>query len=214
MKIRALPAAAFCLAVALCGTAGAQSVTFNGRMGERALLVINGQPRMVAAGASVEGVRLVGFEGENVRVEVGGHTVSLRPGTPVNLGGAASEGTGREIVLPAGPGGHFFGDGSINGRSAHFMVDTGATSVAMSTYDADRFGVDYKNAQRSLAGTANGTTVVYRVSLKSVRVGDVEVYNVEAVVIPTMMTQVLLGNSFLSRFKMTRSNELMRLEKL
>ena len=53
---------------------------------------------------------------------------------------------------------------------------------------------------------------VYLVTLASVRVGDVQVYNVEAAVLPQAMPFILLGNSFLSRFQMRRDNDVLQLE--
>ena len=55
--------------------------------------------------------------------------------------------------------------------------------------------------------------VTHRVSLGSVRVGDVTVYNVDATVVPAPMEHVLLGNSFLGRFQMRRDNDVLRLER-
>jgi aspartyl protease family protein len=117
------------------------------------------------------------------------------------------------IVLTAGSGGHFNTVGQINGKSVAFMVDTGATKVSMSQSEADRLGVDYKSGTHGLAETANGRVPVWAVTLNAVRVGDVEVANVEALVLPATMPHVLLGNSFLARFSMRRDNEVMRLEK-
>jgi len=193
--------------------AGAQNLSYNGLMGDKVLLVIDGQPRTLALGATVQGVRLVGMSADEARVEVGGRQVVLHHGTPVNLGGAASAGTGQEIVLTAGLGGHFRTGGSINGKSVNFMVDTGATTVAISAGDAERIGLDYRGAPRIAMGTANGVVGAWRVNLTSVRVGDVEIHNVEATVIPAAMDSVLLGNTFLARFQMKRDNDVMRLEK-
>jgi aspartyl protease family protein len=64
-----------------------------------------------------------------------------------------------------------------------------------------------------MVGTANGQVPAYLTSLDVVRVGDVQVYNVEAVVLPTTMGTVLLGNSFLSRFQMRRENDRMTLDR-
>jgi aspartyl protease family protein len=116
-------------------------------------------------------------------------------------------------VLTAGPGGHFVTGGSINGKAVEFVVDTGATSVSMSQVDAERIGLKYRDGQRGMANTANGQVPVHRVMLTSVRVGDVQVYNVEALVIPAQMPFVLLGNSFLTRFQMKRENDIMTLER-
>lgn len=194
------------------GAAAAQTVTLNGSFGERAaLLVIDGQPRTVSVGATVQGVKLVSVAGHEAQVEFGGRRVALTPGTPVSVGAAGPARGGREIVLAAGPGGHFLTAGSINGRAVQFMVDTGATLVSMSQADAERMGIDYRSGQRGIAGTANGQVVAWRVVLSSVRVGDVEVANVQALVMPAQMEYVLLGNSFLSRFSMRRDNDEMRL---
>ncbi|TMH11836.1 MAG: TIGR02281 family clan AA aspartic protease, partial [Betaproteobacteria bacterium] len=101
---------------------------------------------------------------------------------------------------------------SINGRAVQFMVDTGATMVAMGQADAERIGLNYKSGQQGLVKTANGAVPVRRVALNSVRIGDVQVYNVEAVVLPVQMDAILLGNSFLTRFQMKRENDRLTLE--
>jgi len=194
--------------------ASAQTVTLSGSMGDKALLIINGTPRTVAVGASFQNVKLVSVTPNEAVVELDGKRVPLQlGGAPVNLGGAASEGSGTQIVLTAGPGGHFVTDGSINGRVARFVVDTGATMVAMSEADAQRIGLNYKSGQRGIVNTANGQVVVHRTSLNVVRIGDVQVYNVDAVVMPAQMDVILLGNSFLTRFQMKRENDRMTLER-
>lgn len=204
--------------LALAIPAGAQTVTLNGSMGSRqALLVIDGVPRAVAVGATVQGVRLVSLSDTQAEIEVAGKRRTVVAGAgPVRLGATTSSAAGgagasNQIVLSAGSGGHFTTDGQINGKAVSFLVDTGATTIAMSQADADRIGLSYKNAPRSFAGTANGRVPVSVVTLSSVRVGDVEVANVEAVVMPSAMQHVLLGNSFLTRFQMQRDNDTMRL---
>lgn len=192
----------------------AQTVTMSGSMGDKALLIINGTPRTVAAGSSYQNVKVVSVTANDAVVEMGGKRVPLQiGGAPVNLGGVASEGGGSKIVLTAGPGGHFVTSGSINGRAVRFMVDTGATVVAMSQADAEHIGLKYKNGRRGYANTANGQIPIYIVSLDVVRIGDVQVYNVEAMVGPMPMNTILLGNSFLTRFQMKRENDQLTLER-
>lgn len=210
--MRALAAAA---ALMLCGGAAfAQSVSLSGRLGDKALLVIDGTPRTVASGATVQGVKLVAVGDNNATVEVGGKRIVLNMGgAQVNLGGAAGDGGGTRIVLTATSGGHFVAAGSINGQAVRFLVDTGATNVSMSEQDARRLGIDFAKGQRGLANTANGQVVAHRVSLGSVRVGDVTLYNVDATVVPAPIDPILLGNSFLSRFQMKRENDTLTLDK-
>jgi aspartyl protease family protein len=202
------------LAFLLCSSAAsAQSVAMGGSLGSNALLLIDGKPRNVAVGATVEGIKLISVTGNEAVVDVKGKRMTLRLGDgQVNLGGRMSDGGGRQIVLTAESGGHFFSSGTINGKTVRFMVDTGATNISMSQEDADRIGLDYKNGQRGMTRTANGIIPVYRATLTSVRVGDVQVYNVDATIVPGQMSFVLLGNSFLTRFQMRRENDKMTLE--
>ncbi len=194
--------------------AAAQSVSMSGSLGDKALLVIDGQPRTVAAGTTVAGVKVIRVNGSETVVEVGGKRQTLLlGGAQVNLGGAASAGGGTQIMLAAGPGGHFVTSGSINGRAVRFVVDTGATTIAMGEADARRIGLDYTRGQRGMVRTANGDVPSYRVSLREVRVGDVTVYDVDATVVPASMEVMLLGNSFLSRFQMRRDADILVLEK-
>ena len=200
----------------LAGGAAAQSVSLQGSMGaDKALLVIDGQPQMLAVGASARGVMLRRLGDGEAEVEVAGQRRTLRLGAaPARLGtGGAAPGAGSAIVLPMGAGGHFNAAGSINGRPVNFMVDTGATTVALSQGEANRIGLDWKRGRPGMSQTANGTVPVYAVNLTSVRVGDVEIANVAAVVVPSEMPMVLLGNSFLNRFSMRRDSDVMRLEK-
>jgi aspartyl protease family protein len=209
---RAALAAALLL---MAGGAAAQAVTLNGHLGSsKALLVIDGQPHAVTVGSTVKGVRLISLSGRQADVMVGSarRTLDLGAG-PVKASDDGSARSSNAIVLMAGAGGHFQTVGQINGKATAFVVDTGATKVSMGQSEAERLGVDYKSGVRGLADTANGRVPVYAVTLNSVRVGDVEVANVEALVLPANLPNVLLGNSFLTRFQMKRENEVMRLEK-
>lgn len=198
------------------GATAAQTVSLQGSMGaNKALLVIDGQPQMLAVGATARGVTLRRLGDGEAEVEVDGKLRLLRLGAaPARVGtGGAAPGAGSAIVLPMGPGGHFLAAGAINGKAVNFVVDTGATSVALSQAEANRIGLDWQRGRPGLSQTANGTVPVYQVNLSSVRVGDVEVINVAGVVVPSDMPAVLLGNSFLNRFSMRRDSDVMRLEK-
>ena len=200
-------------ALAVAAAAQAQGVVLAGRMGERALLVIDGRPHTLSVGQTVAGVRLVRWTGESAEVERAGASLALRlGGTPAQIGAAPAPVGGREIVITAGPGGHFTAGGSINGRATKFMVDTGATMVSIGRDDAERLGLDLKGARASVTQTANGPVAVQSLTLTSLRVGDVELSNVNAIVLPSAMPYVLLGNSWLGRFQMRRENDVMRLE--
>lgn len=206
------------LALGACAvTAQAQSVAMTGGMGSKALLVINGgAPKALSAGDEHKGVKVVSVSSEATVVDVGGQRQTVRlGGAPVSLGGSGGSGgsSASQIVLTEGSGGHFMAQGSINGKAIEFMVDTGATAISLSADDARRIGIPYEKGRKVMSQTANGTRVVHVVRLNRVRIKDVEVYDVEAVVGDAPMPFALLGNSFLTRFQMKRENDIMTLTK-
>ena len=205
---------ALALSGAAIGAAAQSSVTLQGMLGAKALLVVDGgQPRALAPGESFHGVKVLSTSGEQAVLEVGGERRTVRIGEGPMRWGETLAAKGNRIVLSAGSGGHFITPGAINGRAVQFLVDTGATSVSIGMADAERLGIDYRKGQLARGSTANGIVTVYRVKLDSVRVGDVEVSNVDAAIVPTDTGQVLLGNSFLDRFQMTRFNDQLVLER-
>ena len=214
MRKAPLASASLLLAL-LAAPAWAQSAALQGMLGNRALLIVDGPaPKAVAPGDTHKGVKVVSTAGDQAVVEYNGRRQTLRVGeAPASVGSTGAAPSGDRIVLTAGSGGHFLTEGGINGRAAYFMVDTGATSVSIGAAEADRLGLDYKSGQPVRLNTANGMTQGWRVMLSSVRVRDVEVRNVEAVVSQQPMPYVLLGNSFLGRFQMRRENDQMVLER-
>lgn len=186
-----------------------------GTIGNRAILIVNGgAPKTVAVGESHQGVRLLSLQAGQAVVESGGQRATLRMDTPVSIGGGGpGGGSGNRIVLPADSRGHFMTQGAINGRTVNFMLDTGATTVALSAADAQRIGLDYSKGRPVQMNTANGVSRGYLLRLASVRVGDVEVYDIDATVSQQPMPYVLLGNSFINRFSMRRDADQMVLEK-
>lgn len=200
----------------IASLAAAQSVTLAGMLGGKALVIVDGSPpKTVAPGETHRGVKLVATQGDSATFEIAGKKLSTRVGdSPASVGATdARASSGDKIVMTAGSGGHFLTQGLINGRTVQLVVDTGATAVSLGVQDAERIGLIYKAGEAVRMATANGTTMGWRVKLDSMRVGDVDVYNVDAVVTPGSMPFVLLGNSFLTRFQMTRTSDQMVLLK-
>ncbi len=184
-------------------------------MGGKALLVVDGgKPKLVAPGESANGVRVVSTDANSAVLDIGGQRRSLQVGgQPVSVGQPAPEMSGMRIVLSASSDGHFVTQGTINSRPVQFMVDTGASAIGVGSTDAERLGLKYREGQPIMVSTANGTSQGWRIKLGSVRLNDVEVRDVDAIVTSSPMPFVLLGNSFLSRFQMTRDNSQMVLVK-
>ncbi len=209
-------AARFLFALLLAPAVWGQTVAINGTLGDKALLIVDGGfPKSVAIGATHMGVKVVSMQGDSVVVEIAGKRMTMRVGdAPASVGSNAGLAAGgSRVVLTAGHGGHFTSEGQINGRIVRFMVDTGATAVALSISEAERIGLKYKNGDRVQMNTANGVVPGWRMTLDSVRLGDVSIGGVDAVITPASMPYVLLGNSFLNRFQMNRTNDQMVLER-
>ncbi len=192
----------------------AQGVALGGVMGSKALLVIDGQAYTVPVGGTIRGVTLVQLGDNEADVRRDKLVTRLRlGGAPVSLEAVAARAAQkREIVLPASPGGHFMAPGAINGKAVQFMVDTGATYIALGLEEAQRIGLDLSRGETGMTQTANGPVKVTLITLSSVRIGGIELANVRAVVLPQALPFVLLGNSYLSRFAMRRDADVMRLE--
>lgn len=194
-----------------------QSLSYSGRMGERALLVVDGQTRMLGVGQENQGLRLLALSDDRAQVSLNGRSLWLNLGSPTALGGSGDGGressSGGRIVLMASSGGHFQVPGSINNQSVNFLIDTGATMVTMSAKVAERLGLDYRKGTPLVTQTANGQAPAWRLSLSSLRVRDVELHQIDAIVVEQDMPVVLLGNSFLSRFAMQREGSQMVLIK-
>ena len=194
--------------------ASAQQAALVGVLGSKALLVIDGNaPRTLGAGDSASGVKVVSVGSESAVIEADGARQTLRLGdTPVFVSGSRA-GTRQKLVLRADSRGHFVNSGLINGKVIQYMIDTGATTVALSKSDAQRIGLQFEQGQPVMLATGNGNVQGWRIMIESIRVGDIELRNVESVVIPQPMPYVLLGNSFLNAFQMSRSSNEMVLER-
>ncbi len=190
----------------------AQEVGLAGVMGSKAMLIVNGsEPQSVAVGQTLGGVKVLSVQGDRVDIEIGGKKRPLRVGQYA-VGVAGGDGSGK-VTLTADVQGHFFSTGTINGTSVRFVVDTGATLIALGPTDARRIGLDLQRGQRGMTSTANGQVLVTRVPLDTVTVGEITLHNVEAVVLQADMPVALLGMSFLNRMEMQRDGSTMILKK-
>jgi aspartyl protease family protein len=192
--------------------AWAKDVGLAGIFPGKALLTINGgPPRIVAIGTTVDGVKVVSILGDTATVEFDGGKRILRVGQ--NVAAQRSTAARQIAFLTADFYGHFITTGYINGISARFMVDTGASMISIGASDARRLALNTRGGRRSAVSTANGLAYGTRIKLDTVRVGDITVNGVDAFVNETDMPFVLLGMSFLNRMEMVRDGERMTLKK-
>jgi len=195
-------------------TLAAERVSLYALFKGKAILMIDGQRRVVKSGETTpEGVQLLetDTETEEALVKIDGRTERLKLG--VVMAPLKSALKGSAVVYPDRAG-QFFADGFINDVPVRFLVDTGATSIALSSSYADRIGLDYKrHGKRGYATTASGVVPMYGVTLQSVRVGDITLHGVEAGVIQgNFPVEILLGMTFLGRVDMKHQADRLELQ--
>ena len=178
--------------------------------GGKAIVMIDGQRRTLSAGqTSPEGVKLIAAERKQSVLEYDGSKKAYQPGGAISLSYAKPE--HHEEKIYADDRGMFHSVGTINGRTVRFLVDTGATTVAMNKSQARQLGVDYRmKGERIIVSTASENVKGYRVRLKSVSLGRIKQRDVDAMVIDgDHPGPILLGMSFLGKLKVEKSGSIM-----
>ena len=176
----------------------------------KAMLEIDGQRKVLAAGSTGPGgVRLIRADPSVAVVEIGGRQEELRLGSAVST--SYQPRATREVRILKDGSGSYFVDGLINGRPVRFLVDTGATSVAMSERHAAQLGILHRVEGRRIGvGTASGRTGGYQIVLASVEIGELALRDVTAVVIDgDSPRHVLLGMTALTQFEIDQRENLL-----
>jgi len=200
---RVVLCASFLLGMACSVTGFAQTVQVHGLFKNSAVVSINGKQTVLKVGKkNRNGIHLVSATSKEAVIDVNGTVQHF------NISQKKSNGYVKpiknEVRLQAGRNNHFFANGKINGFSAHFLVDTGASSIAINKNTAARMGITKRDSIGELyVNTANSRVRAYAVDLKSVTVGSITLNNVRAVIMPNdHPKEILLGNSFLSKCNM------------
>jgi len=180
-----------------------------------AVLVIDGKRRTLRNGqTSPEGVKLISADSKEAVLEIDGKQDKYGLGTRIGTSFAPPEQQPSVQIWPT-PRGMYEVTGSINGYPVKFLVDTGATLIAMNAPQARRLGIDFRvDGRAGLSSTASGIAKTFAIKLDRVRVGDIQLKDVDAAVIDgNFPREVLLGNSFLNRVEMKREGKALMLRK-
>jgi aspartyl protease family protein len=204
------------LFVLACGAAhAAGSVALIGVIGDKAAVVAvdGGDPKTIKVNDTWRGIKVLAVEKERATLEIDGKRRVLERGLHYRAEAQAPSGR-QSVTLSADTRGHFIAEGLVNGGPVRFMVDTGATIIALPASDAQRLGLDYRKGKPVRLQTASGSTVAYAIHLDRVRLGAIELNNVECAVVEQGLSIALLGMSFLNRLEMKREGQFMTLTRL
>ena len=181
----------------------------------KAVVAINGSaPQTIAAGQTKNGVKLLSANSESATFLVEGKQQTLKMGQAASITGANVPTNKSPVSLYADQSGHYFGNLNINGASLKYVVDTGATTVALNSGDAKFAKIDYEKGERITMSTANGEVSAYLVKLNTLKIGSIILNNVAATVNEGGSPPVvLLGMTALNHLDMKRDNSIMTLSK-
>ena len=188
-------------------------VQLKGQFGKKAVVLINGVQRIVKINqVSPEGVKLLQVESDYIVVLDNGKKKKITFSTQLDTQYDKQE--VKKVNIWADNTGSYVTAGSINGQVVNFLVDTGATSIAMNEVVARQLGIDFRYIGKPIrATTASGVARGYRVKLDSVKVGSIHLRNIDAAVIEGgYPVRVLLGMSFLKHVNFERNDNLMTLK--
>ena len=177
-----------------------------------AIIKVDGKQRKLRVGqTSPEGIKLISADSEQAVLEFNGKKESYELGMATSIGVSKQTSAEARIWQKSGM---YMTPGLINGQPVEFMVDTGATLIAMNRRTAQKLGINYHyEGKQGWVSTANGTAPIYKVTLKKVKVGGIELRNVAAAILENSSSgYILLGNSFLNRVDMQREGRMMLLK--
>lgn len=205
----------FVLLIAAVETSAIDKLNIVGLFKDKAVVEIDGKPQVLKVGVErTDGIKLIRANSKEAVIEIDGKQATYQVGTRI---GTAYTPPPEGTMVQIGPDGRgmYFTDGTINGYGVKFLVDTGATTLALNRQIAKRLGIDYKlEGKEGTVQTASGYTKAYFVTLKKVTVGDIALNNVEAVVLDgDSPPEPLLGNTFLGRLDIKRNDQILELIK-
>lgn len=200
------------LMISFAGWAETASVKVVALFSNKAMLMINGKNIIMKKGDVVQGVTLVSASGRGalIRFDNGKEqTLALNQ----SIQQAYKKPENNKLTVYSNSSGMFMLPGKINGRQTQFLLDTGATYIALSSVEADKLRLSYKSAKKGVVQTASEMVPVWHIKLDNVKVGEISVANVDAVILKGSSPKTtLLGMSFLKHLKLQRNGAAMLIE--
>jgi len=184
-----------------------------GLFSDQAVVEINNKQRLLKVGkTSPEGVTLISANSRGAVLEKDGVKESYELGSRISTNFAPP--VAQKVVSLWPTNGMYTTTGSVNGYSVDFIVDTGASAIALNAETATRLDLDYLKGKKVGVRTASGIETAYHVMLDEVQIGEIKLHNIRAMVLDGKQPErALLGMSFLSELHMERKDERMDLKK-
>jgi aspartyl protease family protein len=192
-----------------------ESLRILGLFSGKAIVLVDGKQHLLSSGdTSPEGVKLISANAREAVIEVDGRRGTYTLGSHISSRYAEPVRDSVTVQVWPDSSGTYRVSGSINGYPVKFIVDTGATTIAMNAPQARRLGIDYRvTGKPTLASTASGIAESYLINLRKVKVGQIELRDMEAAVIDgDHPSEVLLGMNFLGRLSMSREGKMLELK--
>ncbi len=178
-----------------------------GLFANQAVVEVNGERHLLKVGKSTaEGIKLISANSTEAVLEVKGKKQTFPLGDRISTDFSPPPEQPEVSLWPTD--GMYLTTGTVNGYNVDFLVDTGASAVALNAATARRLGIDFYRGEQVGVRTASGTGYGYKVTLDYVQIDDIKLYNVAAVVLdgPEPST-ALLGMSFLGQLDIEHNGE-------
>jgi len=176
--------------------------------------MIDGSRAVLGENDVKDGIKILNVQKDSVIIEIDGHRKQLRFGDNQVVSSQYKKRDSVTVAVAPDSRGMYMTTGSINDLPVSFLVDTGATTIAMNAQQARHLGIDFRlRGKPTVVATASGAAKAYYVTLDKVSVGSIKLQNISAVVIDGHFPiQVLLGMSFLGKLEIQHEGSLMRLK--
>ncbi|MDQ7073708.1 MAG: retropepsin-like aspartic protease [Gammaproteobacteria bacterium] len=191
----------------------ADNLRLVGLFGNKAAVILNGKQKIISTNHTEQGLRLLSTTQDSAEIEVNGERRQFQLGSN-SIVASYQKPRRMTVRIEQNAQGMYQASGKVNGQVTEFLVDTGASVVAMNEYDAERFGLP-KTGPEVRAQTASGETRGHLVNLKQISIGQIQLNNIKAVVLPgAHPNRPLLGMSFLQHLKVNQQQRRLLLESM
>jgi len=204
----------FCLLLFSVSVAAVNTVYLSEVRQSSVVIEVNDRALTLNLGDTKNGVTLTGLHGQTAVLEIDGYRHRLRQYSQIQLRSSYQEPASNKIEINADDYGHFQVQAKVNGVPVNFMVDTGASFVAINESTAKRLRLNYQNAKTGISNTANGQVKVKLLTIDRISIAGITQTNVKASVRPdNLLPTMLLGNSFLSSLSIRMDDGVMTIKR-